>query len=59
MNVKDILEFADVVKIEDVQKVLDRQIEFNSAIAEEGMRNPYGAEVGRTLMSEFDTIMLN
>lgn len=55
LNVKDILEFADVVKIADVQKVLDRQIKFNSAIAEEGMRNPYGAEVGRTLMSEFDT----
>jgi L-cysteine desulfidase len=54
LNVKDILEFADAVKIEDVKKILDRQIEFNSAIAEEGMRNPYGAEVGRTLMSEFD-----
>ncbi|MDD4321325.1 MAG: L-serine ammonia-lyase, iron-sulfur-dependent, subunit alpha, partial [Acidaminococcaceae bacterium] len=55
LNVKDILEFADAVKIDDVRKVLDRQIEFNCAIAAEGMRNPYGAEVGRTLMSDFDT----
>ena len=38
-----------------MRKVLDRQIEFNCAIAAEGMRNPYGAEVGRTLMSDFDT----
>ena len=54
LNVKDILAFADAVKIEDVREVLDRQIKFNTAIAEEGMLNPYGAEVGRTLMSEFD-----
>ena len=54
LNVKDILEFADNVKIEDIQEVLDRQIKLNSAIADEGMNNSYGAEVGRTLMAEFD-----
>ena len=54
LNVKDILEFADSVKIEDVKEVLDRQIKLNSAIADEGMNNSYGAEVGRTLMGEFD-----
>lgn len=54
LNVKDILEFADSVKIEDVKEVLDRQIKFNSAIADEGMNNSYGAEVGRTLMDDFD-----
>jgi L-cysteine desulfidase len=54
LNVKDILEFANTVKIDDIKEVLTKQIKFNTAIAKEGMENPYGAEVGRTLMSEFD-----
>jgi len=55
LNVKSILEFADNVKIEDVKEILDRQIKYNSAIADEGLKNHYGAEVGRTLMAEFDS----
>lgn len=35
LNVKDILEFADTVKIEDVKDILDRQITMNSAISDE------------------------
>lgn len=49
LNVKDILAFADCVKIEDVQEVLDNQIEMNSAISKEGLTGSYGAEVGKTL----------
>ena len=33
LNVKDILEFADTVRIEDVKDILDRQITMNSAIS--------------------------
>lgn len=54
LNVKDILNFADTVKIDDVRGVLDQQIKYNMAIVEEGLKNCYGAEVGRTLMWEFD-----
>ena len=50
LNVKDILEFADTVKIEDVKDILDRQITMNSAISDEGLNHPYGAQVGRTLL---------
>lgn len=53
LNIKDILEFADTVKIEDVKEVLDRQITMNSAIADEGLKNPYGVQVGRTLLKEY------
>lgn len=53
LNIKDILEFADTVKIEDVKEVLDRQIEMNSAIAEEGLNKPYGAQVGRTILEVY------
>ena len=36
--------------MEDVKELLDRQIQMNSAISQEGLKNPYGAEVGRVLL---------
>lgn len=53
LNVADILRFADEVRIEDIKDVIGRQIEMNTAISEEGLRNPYGAEVGRTLLNAY------
>ena len=50
LTVKDILDFADQVRMEDVQPILDRQIKLNSAIAQEGLDNNYGAQIGKTLM---------
>ena len=50
LTVKNILEFADKVKIEDVEEILNRQIECNMAICREGLEHPYGAEVGRILI---------
>ena len=35
LNVKDILEFANTVNIDDVREVLKQQIEMNSCIADE------------------------
>lgn len=54
LNVRDILYFANAVEIKDIKETLDRQINYNSAIADEGLNGHYGAEVGRTLMNEFD-----
>lgn len=51
LNVRDILRFANSVPIDSVQEILDRQIEMNTHIAEEGLRHPYGAQVGRTLLA--------
>ena len=51
LDVRDIIEFADAVKIEDVKELLDRQIEMNTAISREGLDNPWGAQVGKTLLS--------
>ena len=50
LTVKDILDFADHVCMEDVQPIIDRQIKLNSAIAQEGLDNNYGAQIGKTLM---------
>lgn len=50
LTVKDILDFADSVKIEDIEEIIGRQIRMNSAIAQEGLDNNYGAQIGKTLM---------
>ena len=39
LNVKEILEFAETVVLDDVREVIGRQIEYNMAIAEEGLKN--------------------
>ena len=50
LNVQDIYDFAKTVDVSDVREVILRQIAYNMAIAEEGMRNPYGANIGKTLL---------
>ena len=49
LNVEDIVAFADEVDIEDVRELLERQIECNMAIAEEGLANDYGACIGKII----------
>ena len=53
LNVEDILAFADQVKVEDVAPTLDRQIDYNMAIAEEGLKKEYGANVGKVLLRTY------
>lgn len=53
LSVDKIIEFANAVKITDVAEVIKRQIEYNSAIAAEGLKNDYGARVGKVLLSSF------
>ncbi len=50
LNVKDIWEFCQMVDIEDVKEILDRQIAYNTAIAEEGLKGDYGANIGSVLL---------
>mgnify|MGYP001623594557 FL=1 len=53
LTVQDIVEFADCVDLADVEDILERQIEYNSAIAKEGLKNDYGARVGKILIDAF------
>ncbi len=50
LSVEGIVDFAQTADLADVRGVLERQIAFNMAISEEGMRNPYGANIGKTLL---------
>lgn len=47
---RDILDFAETVRLEDVSDLLERQIQYNLAISEEGLRGNYGASIGKTLL---------
>ena len=47
---KDIYDFIDTCDIQDIRDVLMSQIRCNYAIAEEGMRHDYGANIGKVLM---------
>jgi L-cysteine desulfidase len=53
LTVKDICDFAETVAIEDVRSILDRQIALNTAISDEGMKNDYGANIGKVLLKTY------
>ena len=50
LNMKDILDFAETVDIDDVREVIGRQIRYNTAIAQEGLKGNYGANIGSVLL---------
>ncbi len=52
LTVEGIVDFGDSVDIEDVREVLETQIEYNMAIAEEGLRGNYGANIGKTFLRQ-------
>lgn len=51
MTVEGILDFANTADLRDVMPVLDVQIAYNMAIAEEGLRGDYGANIGSVLIA--------
>lgn len=53
LNVKDIYEFANTVKIEDVKELLDKQIAYNIRISEEGLKGTYGIGIGKVILESF------
>ncbi len=59
LNVKDIVAFAAEVKIADVQPLLQRQMEYNLAIAETGLRENYGANIGSILLRSYGNSIQN
>ena len=50
LSVKDIYDFATTCDLDDVRPILDRQIEMNTAISQEGLRHDYGANIGKVLL---------
>jgi L-cysteine desulfidase len=59
LSVEHIVEFADTVDIEDVRPILQRQIDYNLAIAQEGLKGEYGAQIGRILLLSYGNSVHN
>ena len=55
LSIERIVEFADVLNPEDVRGSIGRQIEYNMAIAREGLRNSWGANIGSVILSQQGT----
>ena len=53
MTIEDIYDFAMTCDLADVQALLDRQIAYNTAISDEGLKNDYGANIGKTLLKAY------
>lgn len=59
LNVKDILSYAKEVDLKDVEEVLERQIQYNTAIAEEGLHGNWGANIGKILLQSYGNSVQN
>ena len=53
LSVENILNFANSVPVEDIKELIGRQISYNMAIAEEGLRGDYGANIGKTILRSY------
>ena len=53
LSVEGILEFARECRLSDVEETLGRQVRYNTAIAEEGLRGDYGANIGSVLLAAY------
>lgn len=59
LSVKEIVDFGEAADIEDVRPVISRQIEYNMAIAETGMEESYGADIGKILLRSYGRSVQN
>ena len=53
LNMEDVWDFINSVDIADIKEVIGRQIEYNTAIADEGLKGNYGANIGSVLLDTY------
>lgn len=59
LSIKSISEYADTVDIESIRETLERQIEYNTAIAKEGLHGSWGANIGSILLKSYGESVQN
>ena len=59
LRIEEIIRFADQVEIAQVEKVIRRQIEYNTAIAQEGLSGKWGAGIGKILLMSYGNSVHN
>ncbi len=53
LNMEDVWDFINSVDLADIKEVIGRQIEYNTAIADEGLKGNYGANIGSVLLDTY------
>ena len=51
LSIEKIVEFADCVEMADIEELVGKQVACNMAIAEEGVTNSWGANIGSVLLA--------
>lgn len=59
MSVAGILEFAETVDVSRVSELLDNQINYNLAIAEDGLEGDWGANIGSVILKDYPSDIKN
>ena len=55
LTMESLYDFAETMVIEDVAPIFDRQLDYNLAICDEGLRHKYGANIGKVLLMTHGT----
>ena len=50
MTIKNIIEFANQVNLSDVSDMIKKQIDYNVDISNEGLKNDWGAKIGKIVL---------
>jgi L-cysteine desulfidase len=53
LNIEDIVQFANTVDLSELRPLLERQVAYNRAIADEGLAGDWGANVGKSILAAF------
>ncbi|MBE6335194.1 MAG: serine dehydratase subunit alpha family protein [Lentimicrobiaceae bacterium] len=53
LSMEGIYDFANSVDIQDIKDILKRQLDYNKAISDEGLRNDWGANIGSLLINNY------
>ena len=53
LSMDGIYDFSLTADMKDIEEVISRQIAYNTAISDEGLSNPYGANIARVLLDAY------
>ncbi len=53
LTMEGIWDFINTMDVEDLRELLDQQMSYNMTIAEEGLKNDYGANIGKVLLDTY------
>ncbi len=59
LTVEKIVKYIEEVPLSEIEPLIARQIEYNSAISEEGLKGDYGARVGKILLKAYGNSVHN